>query len=99
MTATASLLLGAALGLAHAVAGVVITRLAAGMAQAQFTVVVLGGTGLRMFFVLAVIVLLLLFTTLQTTPFMVGLGTTFVLGLLTEVILLLRRPPVPTPRA
>ncbi|MEL6615949.1 MAG: hypothetical protein AAFQ43_09435 [Bacteroidota bacterium] len=92
MTATTSLLLGAALGVAHAVAGLGIARLARGRSQAAFNAVVLGGTVLRMFGVLAVVVLLLLVASIQVAPFIGGLGATFLVGLIVEVLVLLRRP-------
>ncbi len=99
MTPTTSLLLGAALGVMHGVAGVWIARLAMNVTGAQSTVVILGGTGLRMFAVLAVVMLLMLFTAVQTGPFIAGLGVTFVIGLSVEVLLLLRRPSAASPRA
>ena len=99
MTATASLLLGAALGLTHAAAGVGFARLARGKADKHFAAVVLGGTALRMFAALAVVVLLLYLGAVETAPFLAGLGVTFVIGLLTEVILLVRRPMAASPRA
>ncbi|NNF57718.1 MAG: hypothetical protein HKN04_05700 [Rhodothermaceae bacterium] len=99
MTATASLLLGAALGLAHAVAGLGVARLASGREDRFFAPIVLGGTVLRLFAALLVIVVVFLFASVQTAPFLIGLGVTFVVGLVSEVVLLLRRPMAAPPRA
>ena len=92
MTALASLLLGAALGGAHAVAGLGVARLANGRAKERYAAVVLAGTALRLFLATVAILLVLLLVPVQTVAFIGGLGVTFVLGLLAEVLLLLRRP-------
>ena len=91
MTATASLLLGAALGVAHAAAGIGAARIAEGKSYQLFAVIALGGTLLRMLVVLAVVVAALLLSSVQTGPFLGGLGATFALGLVVEVMVLLRR--------
>ena len=95
MTALASLLLGAAIGLAHAVAGLGVARLAHGRTAHQHTTIVLGGTALRLFVATAAILLVLLLAPVQTAAFVGGLGATFLLGLVAEVILLVRRPSAP----
>ena len=92
MTALASLLLGAALGGAHAVAGLGVARLANGRAKERYMTVVLAGTALRLFLATVAILLVLLLVPVHTAAFIGGLGVTFLLGLAAEVLLLLRRP-------
>ncbi|MEM6325485.1 MAG: hypothetical protein AAF791_00065 [Bacteroidota bacterium] len=93
MTPLASFLLGASLGLAHTIVGVVTARVAEGRSYQVFAVIALGGTLFRMLAVLAVVVGILLLTSVEVAPFIGGLGVTFVIGLAAEVLLLLRRSP------
>lgn len=95
MTALASLLLGAALGLAHAVAGLGVARLARGRADERYATVVLAGTALRLFLAVIAVLVVLLLVPVHTAGFIAGLGGTFVVGLVTEVLLVLRRPSAP----
>ena len=99
MTATASLLLGAALGVAHAVAGLAAARLAEGKSYQLFAVIALGGTLFRMLAVLAVVVVVLVLSSVVVAPFLAGLGVTFALGLVVEVAVLLRRRALAAPEA
>ncbi|WP_143536723.1 hypothetical protein [Rubricoccus marinus] len=99
MTAITSLLLGAALGVAHGLAGLVIARLARGASGNVLATVILGGTALRMMMVLGVVALLLLFSSVQIASFITGLGVTFVIGLIAEVFLLLRHSSATPTRA
>ncbi|MEM1055079.1 MAG: hypothetical protein AAGI52_06100 [Bacteroidota bacterium] len=93
MSALASLLLGAALGAAHALMGVLTARLAEGKSYQVFAVIALGGTLFRMLVVLAIVVGIYLLAPVEIAPFLGGLGVTFVVGLAAEVLLLLRRSP------
>ena len=92
MSLSASLLLGVLLGVAYSAAAVFVARKATGMEPNRAMRLVLAGMLVRMVFALGAVALILFAVPVQRGPFVIGLGVTFVLGLLAEVSLLGRRP-------
>lgn len=92
MTATASLLLGALLGAAHAASALVTVRRARTLPHTEALKVVMRGMLVRMAVVLAVVAAVLAWVPVARGAFIAGLGVLFVAGLLAEAALALRRP-------
>lgn len=92
MTVTASLLLGALLGAAHAVASVATVRRARALPQAEALRVVMRGMLVRLGVGLALVAAVLAWVPVQRGAFLAGLGVLFVAGLVAEAALALRKP-------
>lgn len=92
MTATVSLLLGALLGAAHAAAALVVARRARSLPPTEALRVVMRAMLVRMAAVLAVFAAVLAWVPVERGAFVLGLGVTFVAGLVGEALTVLRRP-------
>ena len=92
MTAIASLLLGALLGVANAAASLVAVRRAQGLEPTRALRIVMGGMVVRLPLLLAAFAAVLAWVPVQRGPFVLGLGVVFVGGLLAEAFFVLRRP-------
>lgn len=92
MSFPASLLLGALLGMANALAAVWVARLSLSLEPSRGMQVVLGGMVVRMGAVLAVFALVVALLPVQRGAFVLGLGMLFVAGLVAEAVLVLNRP-------
>ena len=93
MSVSASLLLGALLGVANAAAAVWVVRRALALAPQRAMQIVLGSMVARMGIVLAVFALVVVLLPVHRIAFVAGLGVLFVIGLLAETFLVLTRPP------
>ncbi len=93
MSLSASLLLGALLGAANAVAAVWVANRAVAFEPGRALRVVLGGMMARMGLLLAAVALVLALVPVHSLAFVGGLGLLFVGGLIAEVALVLTRPP------
>ena len=93
MSVPASLLLGALLGAANAVAAVWVVRRALALAPQRAMQIVLGSMVARMGVVLALFALVVILLPVHRVAFVAGLGALFVIGLLAETFLVLTRPP------
>ena len=93
MSLSASLLLGALLGAANAVAAVWTANRATAFGPDQALRLVLGGMVARMGLLLAAVALVLVFVPVHRGAFVGGLGLLFVAGMIAEVALVLTRPP------
>lgn len=91
MTVSASLLLGALLGAANAVAAAWTAHRAMAGAPERALQLVLGGMVARMAVVLMAVALVLALVPVHRGAFVGGLGVLFVGGLLAEVVLVLGR--------
>ncbi|MEM0963650.1 MAG: ATP synthase subunit I [Bacteroidota bacterium] len=89
MTVSVSLLLGALLGAANALAAVWAARRATTMESNRALRFVLGGMAARLAVVLAAFAAILALVPIHRGAFVVGLGITFVAGLLAEVTLVM----------
>ncbi len=92
MTATASLLVGALLGAAHAAAALVVARRARTLAPTAAMQTVMRAMLVRLTLVLAAFAAVVAWVPVQRGPFVAGLGLLFVAGLVAEALLVLRRP-------
>lgn len=92
MTAIASLLLGALLGVANAAASLVAVRRAQALEPTRALRVVMVGMMLRLPLLLAAFAAILAWVPVVRGPFVLGLGVVFVAGLLAEAFFVLRRP-------
>jgi hypothetical protein len=92
------LMLGFGLGGVHAVAGLVLWRLARHRPDRAFYVIVLGGMVVRMGLLLGALALVLWLVPLHETAFIGTLLATFVLGLTAEIVQMVRRPAMPRER-
>ncbi|MGB3542614.1 ATP synthase subunit I [Rubrivirga sp.] len=99
MTVPASLLIGALLGAANAVAAVWTARRAERLDSNRALHLVLGGMGIRLLVVLAAFAVVLVFVDVHRIAFVAGLGVTFVAGMAAEVLFLLSRPSSERPTA
>ena len=99
MSVLESLLLGVLLGVAYSAAALLVARKAAGMDPTRALRLVMAGMLVRMVFALGAVALVLVVAPVQRAPFVLGLGVTFVLGLLAEVSLLGRRSTLPDSQA
>lgn len=98
MSLSASLLLGALLGVAYSAAALLVARRARTLEPNHALRVVLGGMLIRMGLTLAAFAAVLALVPVNRGAFVGGLGATFLLGLLAEVFLVLGRPaPTPDP--
>ena len=100
MSALASLLLGAALGAANALAALWIVRRAGSLEVNAALRLVLAGMTARMALVLAAVALVLGLAPVHEGAFLGAFGLLFVVGLVAEVVLVLgrssgRRQPTP----
>lgn len=100
MTPIASALVGVLLGVAYAAVALAMARRAVTGDPSAALRIVLGGMLLRMVGFLALIALVLVLVEVHRGAFVLGLGLSFVLGLVAEVMLVLRHPagasPAPT---
>lgn len=92
MPVVTSLLLGALLGLANAVAALLLARRGRTLDVNGVMKVVLGGGFLRLLVLLAAVVLVFVTVPVHRAAFVGGLGVVYVLGLVLEVASLLGRP-------
>ena len=92
MSLPASLLLGVLLGVAYSAAALFVARKASAMEPGRGMRLVMAGMLVRMVFALGAVALVLFALPVQRGPFVVGLGVTFALGLVAEVVSLGRRP-------
>lgn len=92
MSVSVSILLGVVLGVANAVAAVVLYGRARGRDQKTFFTLVLGGMLVRMGLMLAVIVAVLALGLVSPGAFVAALGVTFVAGLAVEIAVVMLRP-------
>ncbi len=92
VTVTASLLLGALLGLANAAAALVAVRRAQALEPTPALRVVMVGMMIRLPLLLAAFAAVLAWVPVARGPFVIGLGVAFVAGLLAEAFFVLRRP-------
>lgn len=92
MPVVPSLLLGALLGLANAVAAVFLARRGRTMDLNPAMALVLGGGLLRMLLLLVAVGLVLGFVSVHRLAFIGGLGALFAVGMIAEVVLFLGRP-------
>ncbi len=95
MTFAASLLLGALVGAANALAAVWTASRASGLDSNQALSLVLGGMMVRMLVVLAVFATVLMALPVHRGGFVTGLGVLFAVGLVAEILLVLRRSQTP----
>ena len=91
-----SVLLGVGLGLVNTLAALAVVRLAHGQSQQAFVGLVLGGMALRVAAVAIAVLLIALTLQVHTLGFVLSLFCTFVLGVVVEGVLVLRRPRVST---
>ena len=89
-----SALFGFLLGTVNALAALLIARLALRQQQQTFTVMVLGGLGLRLMAVVLFVLVVVLLVPVHTTAFVLGLFAAFVLGLILEAAMLLTGRPL-----
>ena len=92
MTPTASLLIGALLGAANAVAAVWTARRCAGLDVDRTLRLVLGGMAVRMGLTLAAFAAVLALLPVHRGAFVGGVGLLFVVGLAVEMAVALHRP-------
>jgi len=92
MSVTASLMLGALLGIANAAVALLVARRGRTMTLNQTMKLVVGGGMLRLAVLLAAVVGILVSLPVHRLAFVGGLGVLFVAGLLAEVALVLGRP-------
>ncbi len=95
MTVTVSLLIGALVGLANAVAAVWTARRATAHGPDRALRVVLGGMVVRMAATLVAVGLVLALLDVHRGAFVGGLGALFVVGLLVEVAVVSASTPAP----
>lgn len=93
-----SVVLGVALGLANAAASFLLYRVARNKSHGTFMAIVLGGMVARMFAVLALLALVIVFLPVSRVAFIGAFFATFAVAMTAEIILLQRRasPPVPS---
>jgi hypothetical protein len=92
VTLTASLLLGALLGAAHAVASVATARRARLLPHNESMRVVMRGMLVRLTVGLASVAAVLAWVPVMRGSFLAGLGVVFLCGLVAEAALALRKP-------
>jgi len=92
-----SVVLGVALGLANAAASFLLYRVARNKPHGTFMAIVFGGMVARMFAVLALLALVIVFLPVSRVAFIGAFFTTFAVAMTAEIILLQRlgSPPAP----
>ena len=88
--ALAGMIAGVLLGLSYALAGFLMSRRAQS-SPGTFMLWVVGGMGIRMFVALGVVAIVIAFAPVDTTTFVGSFITLFVLGLIVDIVIALRR--------